>query len=60
MEFGDQAMSIMGPSEALGWALSVINLPCSALISVSPTSLVGAILWTSHLGNVVATHLSIF
>jgi len=53
-------MSIIGSSEALGWALSVINLPCSALMTVSPTSIVGAILWTGHLGNVVAAHLSIF
>jgi hypothetical protein len=60
MEFGDHAMSIMGSSEALGWALFVINMPCSALMSVSPTSIVGAILWTGHLGNVVAAHLSIF
>jgi hypothetical protein len=59
-EFGEQAMSIIGSSEALGWALSVINLPCSALMTVPPTSFVGAILWTGHLGNFVATHLSIF
>ena len=53
-------MSILGSSDALGWALSVINMPCSALMTFPPTSIVGAILWTGHLGNVVATHLSIF
>ena len=53
-------MSIIQSSEALGWALSVINLPCSALMTLPPTSIVGAIVWTGHLGNVVVTHLSIF
>jgi len=30
-----------------------------ALASVPPTSIVGAILWTGYLGNIVVTHLSV-
>jgi len=60
MEFGEQAMSTFGSSKALTRALFVISMPCAAVMTIPPTSIVGAILWTGKLGDVVATHLRIF
>jgi hypothetical protein len=49
-----------GSSDTLARALGVISVACSALTTVPPTSILGAILWTSYLGDVVATYLRIF
>ena len=32
---------------------------CTVIATVQPTSIVGAILWTSYLGNALVTHLPI-
>ena len=37
--------------------LGLITLVCTALYSVPPTSMVGAILWVGYLGNVVISHV---
>ena len=49
-----------GSSDALARALGVISMACSALTTVPPTSMLGAILWTGYFGDLVATHLNIF
>jgi hypothetical protein len=48
-----------GSSDALARALGAITTACIALTTIPPTSIVGAILWTSYLGNALATHLPI-
>jgi DoxX-like family len=48
-----------GSSDALARALGAITTACIALTTIPPTSIVGAILWTSYLGNALVTHLSI-
>jgi hypothetical protein len=47
-----------GSSDALARALGAITTACIALTTIPPTSIVGAILWTGYLGNVVVTHLN--
>jgi len=42
----------------LARALGVISVAGIAFTTIPPTSIVGAILWTSYLGNVVVTHLN--
>jgi len=49
-----------GSSGALARALGAISMPCLALTAFPPTSIVGAILWTGYLGDVVAAHLKFF
>lgn len=46
-----------GSADALARAFGAITTACSALTTIPPTSIVGAILWTSYLGNTVVTHL---
>ena len=46
-----------GSSDALGRGLGAITTACIALTTIQPTSIVGAILWTSYLGNILVTHL---
>ena len=48
-----------GSSDAVGRALGFVCVACSAVITIPPSSIVGAILWTGYLGNVVVSHLSI-
>lgn len=48
-----------GSSEVVARALGVISVAGMALTTIPPTSIVGAILWTGYLGNVVVTHLPI-
>ena len=57
-----EAMDRMGygSSGALARALGAISMPCLALTAFPPTSIVGAILWTGYLGDVVAGHLKFF
>jgi hypothetical protein len=49
-----------GSSDTLARALGVISVTCSALTTIPPTSILGAILWTGYFGDLVATHLKIF
>ena len=37
--------------------LGLITLVCTALYSVPPTSMVGAILWVGYLGSVIISHV---
>jgi DoxX-like family len=48
-----------GSSDALARALGAVTTACIALTTIQPTSIVGAILWTSYLGNALVTHLPI-
>ena len=48
-----------GSSDALARALGAVTTACIALTTIPPTSIVGAILWTSYLGNALVTHLPI-
>jgi len=48
-----------GSNDALARALGGITTACIALTTIPPTSIVGAILWTSYLGNALVTHLPI-
>jgi hypothetical protein len=48
-----------GSSDALARALGAITTACIALTTIPPTSIVGAILWTSYLGNALVAHLPI-
>ncbi|HTC96784.1 MAG TPA: DoxX family protein [Bradyrhizobium sp.] len=48
-----------GSNDALARALGAITTACIALTTIPPTSIVGAILWTSYLGNALVTHLPI-
>jgi hypothetical protein len=38
--------------------LGVISVAGMALTTISPSSIVGAMLWAGYLGNVVVTHLN--
>jgi hypothetical protein len=49
-----------GSSDALARSLGVISVTCGTLTTMSPTSILGAILWTGYFGDLVATHLKIF
>jgi hypothetical protein len=53
----DQAVPM--PSLLLARAIDIISVGGMAFTSVQPTSIVGAILWTGHLGNALVTHLPI-
>ena len=48
-----------GSSDALARALGVISVACSALTTVPPTSILGAILLTGYLGGAMASHVRI-
>jgi DoxX-like family len=48
-----------GSSDALARALGAVTTACIALTTIPPTSIVGAILWTSYLGNALVAHLPI-
>jgi hypothetical protein len=48
-----------GSSDALARALGTISVAGMALTTIPPTSIVGAILWTGYLGNLVVTHFPI-
>lgn len=48
-----------GSSDALGRGLGAITTAGIALTTIQPTSIVGAILWTSYVGNALVTHLPI-
>jgi hypothetical protein len=48
-----------GSNDALARALGAVTTACIALTTIPPTSIVGAILWTSYLGNALVTHLPI-
>jgi DoxX-like family len=48
-----------GSNDALARALGAITTACIALTTIPPTSIVGAILWTSYLGDALVTHLPI-
>jgi hypothetical protein len=48
-----------GSGDALARALGAVTTACIALTTIPPTSIVGAILWTSYLGNALVTHLPI-
>ena len=49
-----------GSNDALARALGIISVACTALYTVAPTSILGAILWTGYLGDVLVAHLRIF
>ena len=48
-----------GSSDALARALGAISVAGMAFTTIPPTSIVGAILWTGYLGNLVVTHFPI-
>ena len=48
-----------GSTDAPARALGAITTACIALATIPPTSIVGAILWTSYLGNALVTHLPV-
>ncbi len=52
----DQTVSIA--ALLLARAPGVISVAGIAFTTIPPTSIVGAILWTGYLGNVVVTHLN--
>ena len=47
-----------GTVSILARTLGVVGVAGMVLTSTPPTSIVGAILWTGYLGNVVVTHLN--
>jgi hypothetical protein len=49
----DQTVPLL-PARALG----VISVAGMAFTTIPPTSVVGAILWTGYLGNIVVAHLN--
>ena len=51
----DQPVSLL-----LARSLGAISVACMALTTIPPTSIVGAVLWTGYLGDVVIAHLRIF
>ena len=50
----DQPVSLL-----LTRILGTISVVCMALTTIPPTSIVGAVLWTGYLGDVVVAHLRI-
>src|SRR4026209_438783 len=48
-----------GSSENLARSLEIINVVCTVLYSVPPTSILRAILLTSYLGGAMASHVRI-
>src|SRR3954470_18887023 len=48
-----------GSSENLARSLGIITVVCTALYSVPPTSILGAILLTGYLGGAMASHVRI-
>ena len=48
-----------GPSESLARSLGLITIVCTALYSIPPTSILGAILLTGYLGGAMASHVRI-
>jgi hypothetical protein len=39
--------------------LGAVSVACMAFTAIPPTSIVGAVLWTGYLGDIVVTHLRI-
>jgi hypothetical protein len=39
--------------------LGAVSVACMSLPTIQPTSIVGAMLWTGYLGDVVVAHLHI-
>jgi hypothetical protein len=48
-----------GSSETLARSLGIITIACTALYSIPPTSILGAILLTGYLGGAMASHVRI-
>jgi hypothetical protein len=48
-----------GSSETLARSLGAITIVCTALYSIPPTSILGAILLTGYLGGAMASHVRI-
>jgi hypothetical protein len=48
-----------GSSETLARSLGIITIICTALYSIPPTSILGAILLTGYLGGAMASHVRI-
>ncbi|SED96657.1 DoxX family protein [Bradyrhizobium erythrophlei] len=48
-----------GASDTLARSLGIITIVCTLLYSVSPTSILGAILLTGYLGGAIASHVRI-
>jgi hypothetical protein len=48
-----------GATDTLARAFGAISVAGMALTTMPPTSIVGAILWTGYLGNLVVTHFPI-
>jgi hypothetical protein len=46
-----------GSSETLARSLGIITIICTALYSIPPTSILGAILLTGYLGGAMASHV---
>ncbi len=40
--------------------LGTVSVGCMAITTIPPASIVGAMLWTGYLGDVVVAHLCIF
>jgi hypothetical protein len=40
--------------------LGAVSVACMSLPTIPPTSIVGAVLWTGYLGDIVVAHLRIF
>ena len=54
------SMNLMGePISIPALLLTSLVTACTVITTVPPTSIVGAILWTSYLGNALVTHLPI-
>src|SRR5437763_10591483 len=48
-----------GASETLARSLGIINIVCTVLYSVPPTSIIGAIMLTGYLGGAIASNVRI-
>ena len=48
-----------GSSETMARSLGLITIVCTALYSIPPTSILGAILLTGYLGGAMASHVRI-
>jgi hypothetical protein len=53
-------MLILLPVLLFARAPGVVRLACDAVANLPPTSLLGAILWTGYLGDLLATHFKFF
>jgi hypothetical protein len=54
------SMNLMGePVSMRALLLTSFVTACTMITTIPPTSIVGAILWTSYLGNALVAHLPI-